>query len=95
MVTQIYRNHQQVRQEISTWTRHLGQRLTKGVAPFKNHTMIMIPLKDGRGLANGNRRAAWLLFSKSKNDDELSRCYRIFPVLFATTVEAPFTGTAE
>ena len=54
--------------------------------------MIMIPLKDGRGLANGNRRAAWLLFSKSKNDDELSRCYRILPVLFATTVEAPPTG---
>lgn len=90
MEIQTYRTPQRVRHEIWTWTRLLGQKLTKGAALSKKHTMIMIPSRDGRGLANGNRRAAWLLFSNSKNRNTLSRCCRIPPI--AATVEAPPRG---
>ena len=72
--TQTYRTLQQVRHETSTWTRHLDQRLIKGVATSRKHITIMIPLKDARDLANGNRRAAWLLFSNPKKRDMQSRC---------------------
>lgn len=65
--TQTYRTLRQALRVISTWTLHPNQKAAKDATLSKNikQTTTMIHSRAVvRDLANGNRKVAWLLYSK-------------------------------